>query len=709
MSKRLAPILVLVLSCAPAVASSVTTGTSPLVALEGSTTVELADAVSPRCARLAVKPSTPKPVGDEQPRVLELSLGNLRNPGLGDALSAVWELAPDRSPLALVVTLKDSVRRPGVYKAILAPLSASIPAERLELQISLAAAKLGLPEKLIVSRTLRWPLCADGFEPDLEVREESRAVRITALTVTRVTSNAGTTPLPVGLNPLPGPFAIAPGRSAHISYRVDPGLPLGSSTGKLRFSAPELADPVVLDYEVRTRLSSGYIPIIIVSGFFLGWLVRKRLATLIRLGQTRTAAARVLSSVDGALSERPDAVFQKALKPVWQKLARACAADDPDAIVAATAALDQELRANLVDFGQRQIAGLTGLDELRALAAPLLPLPKAALALLPPAREASDRARAALDRNDVVGAQAELAAVQGLAKGVHEVALQWQDDLRNLLEGLRRAALGLPAAVVSQFDQRSQSWPAIDVVKAGTTFSTPAERHALFVDFHSEFREARLRLIELAMRLDSEWVLIEQALAPVRARLQPAFDELASSVHRFQTDLEASADDPDALRQTLHEKLKRLADGWRGGLLDQAPEAARANLSALYEGREFLKLASEVTKSLTVQNKMLGGGPAAVLASPEWSAQRVELPEAAPASVAPSVALRAFALPPIPETITVPEATFIRSAILATLYIAVYWMLHADTFGTQMSDTATLLLTSFGLDLGVEGLLQLKK
>jgi hypothetical protein len=47
--------------------------------------------------------------------------------------------------------------------------------------------------------------------------------------------------------------------------------------------------------------------------------------------------------------------------------------------------------------------------------------------------------------------------------------------------------------------------------------------------------------------------------------------------------------------------------------------------------------------------------------------------------------------------------------LLAVVYIAVYWMLNADGFGTSIKDLATLFVTSFGLDLSAEGILKLKK
>ena len=81
----------------------------------------------------------------------------------------------------------------------------------------------------------------------------------------------------------------------------------------------------------------------------------------------------------------------------------------------------------------------------------------------------------------------------------------------------------------------------------------------------------------------------------------------------------------------------------------------------------------------------------------------------AAADVAGSAAPGALTIPAPEEALTVRQAKGLQSAILAGLYIAVYWTLNSDTFGAQLSEVGTLLVTSFGLDLSVEGLLTLKK
>ena len=685
---------------APAAASA-----AAAVILEGPATVQFVDVAPMRSARLAVKPSTRKPTQGDVPRVLELALGYLRAPDLDGVLTAAWETAPDGTPLALRLDLKGSVRSPGTYRAMLAPLPKSLPGERLELQIVLPAAKLGLPDKLVVGRTVNWPLETTSVNEPLVAREESGATRISALEVSRVASSSAGLPVSVGITPGQAPVAIGAAGQAPIPYTVNSTFPLGTVAGKLRFSAPELTSPVLLDYEIRTRLSSAYIPVVIGLGFLLGWLVRKHLVQLIQLGEARGAATRVLSPVDAMLAERPDATFRQAIQPTREQLVTALKGDDPQAITTAATELDKAWRAAITEFGQRQAAALTALDELRALAAPPLPLPRATSAALRIARDAAERARAALDRNDVATAEQKLQAVGGLAATVQTVALSWQDTMGRLLAGLRTAALGLPAVVVTQFDDRNRSAPAIDAIKAETPLATPNERRALFLAFHGEYRDAGNRLAELSARIETEWALVDQALRPVRGRLTPAYQALAATVAAFWKEIEGAADDPAALEAVLTVRLQDLDAHWSQGLLEQAPTSARPNLQPIYQKREFLQLAQAIVP--TIPGILLSGQPP-VLANALWTPLAVAAPGAA-ADIVGSAAPGALAVPAQLEALTVHQARGLQSAILAGLYIAVYWTLNADTFGAQLSEVGTLLVTSFGLDLGVDGLLKLKK
>ncbi|MEO5740047.1 MAG: hypothetical protein ABIS29_05585, partial [Vicinamibacterales bacterium] len=82
---------------------------SPSIALEGPTSVEIADTSAPRIARLAVKPIATAIQPADEPKVVEFGLGDLRYDTDKSALGASWELGGDKKPLALILTLNDTV------------------------------------------------------------------------------------------------------------------------------------------------------------------------------------------------------------------------------------------------------------------------------------------------------------------------------------------------------------------------------------------------------------------------------------------------------------------------------------------------------------------------------------------------------------------------------------------------------------------------
>jgi hypothetical protein len=325
--------------------------------------------------------------------------------------------------------------------------------------------------------------------------------------------------------------------------------------------------------------------------------------------------------------------------------------------------------------------------------------------VLSPARDAAQRARAALDRNDVLTATTELHALPALAADLHRTALDWQDAMMRLIQDLRTAPLGLSAVVVKQFDERNTSAPLpLGGITPTTPLSSTQERRALFIQFHTQFREARNRLGELASRLESEWALIKQTVEPARVRLLPALDTLTASIATFARDVEGAADNPGGLATGLSDRLRQLHGYWLDAMVKPAPQGAQQALKAIADRRDYLNLAQELVKSF---GNVPLGWTAQTLTGVAWR-MMTGTPLVA-AETAPSATPGVRALPAPAETPSAGSPRFAQSVILGGLYIAVYWLLNADTFGTQLSDLATLLVTSFGLDLGVEALLSLKK
>jgi hypothetical protein len=682
---------------------------TPLVTLEGSSTIVFADAGGTRKATLAVKPTTARPKKDEEPSVIEFSLGDLRNPAPGEPLKAKWRLATDpaNAPAALEFELDDTVRRPGLYTVYIAPLPVSAPTERLKVQIEIKPAKLALPQKLVVARTINLLFQTSELQPRLDARESDRATRVPKLTVTRASAFSGTLPIAAGVTPGSDPLDLPAGQSIEVPYSVDQDVPLGTVTGTLRFAATELAEPVALDYEVRTRLTNWFIPLVIAFGFLVGWLVRKRLVEIAELGEARDRAQTLLAKVKKSLADRPDADFKAAVMTLRDDLEVAAKNKNAAAIIDATTKLDDGWRAALVEFGRRKTAAAEKLAELKSLAGPPLPLPSGTEPRLAAARDAAAQASNALAANNVTEAENDLKSHEKLTEDVWRIALAWQEHIAGIARLFQTTPLGLPAPVQTQFAERAKT-VALDRIKTAATFETPALRRALFVEFNAEFRDARILFGELSTRLGFEWNLIAKAVEPIRPKLQPQDDLLADAITAFQRDLQQAADDPKAFAATLEKRLEELDTHWRAALIAKAPPTMQAEklvaLKALADSRQYLQLA---TALVAASSGFLGGEVVAAESGVvPWLTMSIE--RALPAAVERPDAVTPESPDPV-VALTPGDARLLQSVLLAVVYIAVYWMLNADGFGTSIKDLATLFVTSFGLDLSAEGILKLKK
>jgi hypothetical protein len=97
-------------------------------------------------------------------------------------------------------------------------------------------------------------------------------------------------------------------------------------------SAKEIAEPKELEYEVRSRLSSLFIPLIIALGFLLGYFVRVYLTNVIAVSAARDQASTLLARVTASLAERRDHIFRDTLKEERAALDSALANDDAAAM-----------------------------------------------------------------------------------------------------------------------------------------------------------------------------------------------------------------------------------------------------------------------------------------------------------------------------------------------------------------------------------------
>lgn len=669
--------------------------------LEGPASVEFPDSDGERTTRLAVRPGSAKIEEGDVPYVVEFSMGDLRLDTSKKSLQAKWEGPAGAESLVLI--LDSSIRRPGAYRAILAPLPKSKPLQRLTLQITLHAATLKLlPEKLVVDRRIGFFCGPELVAPPLSIMEES-GVGIRALSASSYASQAGLLPTSAGIVPSASSVPVKPRGIVSVPYNLIGDFPLGVVNGKLLFAAEELAESKVVDYEVRSRLSSSFIPFLILLGMTLGYFVRVYLAKVISVAAATDQATVLKDQIADSMTERPDEKFWKTFEAEWSDLARALKQGTAVGITAAVTALDTKWRAALTDFAQREQAAQADVESLRQLVPPPLPLPAAVRQILLPAEQALNSALSNLKRRDVWGAQREInAAVADLGRNFLESALDWQDSATTVLKHLSDKPPGLPASVTQDLSQRVNADPKLDRIKAESSVSTAAEIRTLELVLHAEFREVHLILQELWNRLETEWNLVKEAVKGVRPILTGAFDDLEKSVTGMKSWLLDAVEDPPAFLAEMPERLQTIDNQWQAAILEPLAPEQREALKTQLADRLYLEAARAMAK-LAAPDRLLkikGGA----LPAGRWTILEEAPMEALPFSP-PQVG---SVMPPRPKPLvgaTVSKAKFLQVCILGFFYATIYWMINKESFGQSWSEPAVLLVSSFLIDLTADGLI----
>ncbi len=697
-----------------------------LVTLDGGAIAQLCAGCSPRQTRFAVTP-----VGDfkvarqeqaEQPAVVEASLGNLRDGGLPPLFQAKWELAADGTPLALVIAVDPRVQKPGTYTAILNLQPNSRPrAPRLTVQLVQAAAKLEVPDKLVVTRTVYWPFWVHVDRMALDVREASGVADLTGVHVQARPSSVGTEPitgqLVVGTVAAAAPagrsFDLPSGGQARLPYALSGDFPLGTATGALRFFAPQLTESVTLNVEIRSGLTRLYVLLAIVLGVLVSWFIKVYLQTAIEVGESRVKADALLDHVQADLNKYDDPPFHEALAPPLRDLLTALEGNDAKDIGDKTTALDAAWRDALQKFAARRVEAQKSLDELRAVVEPSWRVPNRALAILASGKHESERIGVLLAANSAQQAREAAMDVQAaLGRDLRDTALDWQHRMGQYLRQLADAQAGIPIEVTAQFkDVLDKTPPELGRITPQTPIAGSAAVLQLVQDWASEFRSGRDLLEQLARRLEQAWTELDKTLAPNRATLRSpeSIGMLRNELRRFGLTIEAAAADPEHVERVLQAALEALQAAWRDAIVKQLAAPPDQGLEALLTAREFVKAIQQAMQRTPSGEVFLKDQDAAAGDTTRWPAgtmPRTEssltvLPAAAYALVMPGPLSRLRA----ESRRRVRIAKGWQSVLIGVLMVVWAFGSYSQSYHGTWADISTIFFGAFGLDLTLDALL----
>jgi hypothetical protein len=725
----------------------------PLVNLDSGPIVQLCANCSPRELRVAVTAKSglrieKSSTGQEDPEVIEVSFGNVRDSSLVGGFVPRWELSQDGIPKALLIGVSEKIRKAGNYDLVLSLQPKTAPAApRLKVQMVHAASKLEVPDKLLVDRTEYWPFYTTTDKMRFDIRESSAASEVIDVGLQSRTSTLGSdmvtgqlvidvqAPAPPsqtsGIAPqfsgaAPRPF-VAAAETRELTYDLSGDFPLGVVAGSVRFFAPELTDPAILNFEVHSKLTKLYMLVAIVAGLFLSWYLKVHLHNRVELADAVSKAASLLDKVQTDWNSHHDQTFRDALTPRLTALRDAIQDRDAAAIGTEMTALDGVWRGALQDFAARIQTTQAALDEIRKATDSAWVLPATALEVLASAKNADGEIDLPDIQEQLAQSNAAAAAVaitqlrQHLAEQLRGRGTTWHENMSQYLSGLAEARAGIPAQAIAQFTESlAKSQQQLNRMNPDQLVADPpATSIVQFLrDFEGEYRIAGQLLKELGLRLAQEWTEFANVLdlSPEVAAADGPLSRLKTALDDFGRSLQQAASEPDTALQHLQDKLLELQERWRDALLGQLEPfpQLRANVNASLQRRDFLGAAQQIATARAEAHPNLALGQDEE--EEEEAAEEVSWPDLAGLWPASSLSV----VSSLPQLVGIPSvlsglhfqslqevkaAKCLQTLLVGVLVVVYSYTFYSKTYGGTWSDISTIFFAAFAIDITLDAML----
>lgn len=293
---------------------------------------------------------------------------------------------PHTAP-AISLTIKDvATLAAGKYELMVYAFDcdAVVPAKSAEpfvIALIRPAAKLEQPGRIVIERWMSspWADTAERVWPAsiaLIPASTSGATGIRGLTAQPATFTTGDNNTPVGKVMAQLPASVAHGAPVNVAFSLLQ-FPVGSANGYLTLHSPDLAEPLRLDLEIRSRLAPYWIIVVVVAGIVLGWATRVWLQRKIELAQARQPALEWVQALRLECDKIPDPEFRRVvgaqIAAVETGLSKVAPADVTSALSKAAPVVDtarEDLQTRLATVDKQIREFLDGCDVA-------LPLPEA--------------------------------------------------------------------------------------------------------------------------------------------------------------------------------------------------------------------------------------------------------------------------------------------------------------------------------------------
>ena len=647
--------------------------------------------------------------------VRDVSLNNRHDSEYRTGLAA--SVVEVESHLELHVTVAPTaLRDDGTY---LVALEFSAPGElpaAMTVQLVRTAAALQPPGTIIVERVLTTPWSeSGGIGPPLRLLEMSQRTGLAdvqvvspnplaaeRIDVTLPPVNCSTASTANDLNA--GSLLVPPGQARCLEYAARGDFPWGSQVQSYSLMASELAAPVPITFDVRTRLWRIYVVVYILLGGLIGFVVKIKLQQGIDRREAVDLALALEEKVATDLAKHQDSRFRSALQDPLAALQQARSGARVEDIVAARTALDAAWRAVLADLATRRTTAEQLVDRLRTVAETQWQLPQTLLQAIDALRLRVGRIRELLAA-DAVSQATDLAtaAVKETRDSLAVALAAWQAGVVDLFDAVVNSPVGLsPAVVAVATAAASEARMRIGSAQLSPTASAD-ELITVLSAASNEVRAARKVARVIGLALDQETDRVAATLGRSREELP----KVVAAVLQVRDALFAGIDRPDLGPSVVRQSLATISKSWKETFEGFAGGALPKALTDLLDQQRFGETATALVESLRGESDQ---------------AVRVVRRDVAPAVAAddPAVPIQNFSTRTGPADILAPiqalrartqreiaAAKLLQTVVVMLLACVVGYGLFAPKFVGDYQDFIIIFFWAFTLDLSVDAVTRL--
>ena len=565
-----------------------------------------------------------KVTGDLQVVILDVALHTERNP----ALRSEFQHPRIDDGGALVIDIPGAPLRQGTYDLRVQLTGTGSKPQILNLQITQPAAQLRTPDTLVIERFIGY-LGMTEKRPSLLLTETSGHSPLKDVKIQQIDNPSGLSGKDGGpalkFSSIP---AIPVGETGSTTYSLQPAgdLALGPVQGHAQILSPQLAAPVALTFEIRTRRTSSWILVIAFLGLFFGLVLRTLLPQWVSRDQARLQALDMLANIDREVARRKDAMFKDHVEAIRKDLEDKVNATPPISVEDLSAAITKTadaLKQEIADLVVRVATAQQETDRLGRLVETKWFLPADLEGERQKARPDLADARSALLQSDAGKAEASLQSARDHLGDLPGVIRDWQNSLEGLLQTLELPALPVPAAM--QAGLKASVLRLRGLVDGIPDPGVPPAAFESLSQSLEAIHKARINAHELLLRI-KPW--IETMLADVEAALRPIspagddpLRDLRAPVEKWLKDLEAAAAVPETATLPVRALFTGLDDALRGLLLSKIPPADSKTVKAKLDQQDYGGAAREVVRILQTARAAVAGDEGNVLGDLEIPAE----------------------------------------------------------------------------------------